>query len=433
MREKIAELMAQAKGIVESWEKEHADEPMPRELVEKVQSLIGKADEYKIQLELQEQVSERESWIDAQPKAIAPSWRSALPEEGEADYDERSWLEIEGKKYRFPKGSERKEYVPAFEAYLRKGLDGMGPNDRKTLSGMSDPSGGYWVPVDFQATLIRRIAAMSVIRPNARVVPTSRDVAQWPRLVSSDEKYTSNVRLVWAGNRPQSGSFTQNMAGSAGLVTIPVNTALSAVPIANTMIEDAAFDVVGLLTELFAESFALGEDEAFLSGDGVRKPTGILKDAGQTNGPAAVNSGSSSALTGDGLIALRYKLQSQYLSNARWVMSNTTAGEIRKLKSSGGDYLWPILGSVGNLGAVREELLGFPIAFTDFMPSIAANAFPILFGDLRGYVIADRVGFSIQRLSELHALEDSTILLARKRVGGLLVEPWRIVVQKVAA
>ena len=66
------------------------------------------------------------------------------------------------------------------------------------------------------------------------------------------------------------------------------------------------------------------------------------------------------------------------------------------------------------------------------MPDIATDAYAGIFGDLQGYFVVDRVGTSIQRLSELYAETDVTLLLARKRVGGYAVEPYRMKVLKIA-
>ena len=208
---------------------------------------------------------------------------------------------------------------------------------------------------------------------------------------------------------------------------------MASLPLSNNLIEDSAFDVMGVSSDLLAEAFALGEDDMFINGTGVSCPKGILQDIDEADGPAKVVSGSASALTADGLIELRYALPAQYERNAKWYMANSTAKAIRQLKEATTNaYLWPISAQVGGLGAVREELLGFPVVKDEFVPAIAANSYPIIFGDLMGYMIVDRVGFSLQRLSELYAETNITLLLARKRVGGQVVEPWRIKVQKVS-
>jgi len=67
------------------------------------------------------------------------------------------------------------------------------------------------------------------------------------------------------------------------------------------------------------------------------------------------------------------------------------------------------------------------------MPDIAQDDYPIIFGDLSGYIIVDRVALSVQRLDEIYAEQNIVLLLGRKRVGGYCAEPYRIKVMKASA
>ena len=150
------------------------------------------------------------------------------------------------------------------------------------------------------------------------------------------------------------------------------------------------------------------------------------------DGPASVNSGTAATLTADGLLNLAYAVPSQYEQNKKWYWSQATELVVRKLKDTSNRYLWPVYNDSAFAAAPRQ-LEGYPIVKDEFLPAIAAGAYSIAFGDMRGYLIADRVGLSIQRLDELYAETNITLLLARQRVGGQVVEPWRIKVQKIAA
>src|SRR6266536_3356151 len=57
----------------------------------------------------------------------------------------------------------------------------LGDVDRKALSEGTDSAGGFLVPVDAQAEILARLPAKPGVRAaGARVVPTSRDVLQYP-------------------------------------------------------------------------------------------------------------------------------------------------------------------------------------------------------------------------------------------------------------
>ncbi len=83
---------------------------------------------------------------------------------------------------------------------------------------------------------------------------------------------------------------------------------------------------------------ATREEEAFLTGDGSGKPTGIFNATG--GGQLGVTAGSATAITADELIDLFYSLNSAYRKNAVWLLNDSTMKNIRKLKDSNGQYLW---------------------------------------------------------------------------------------------
>jgi HK97 family phage major capsid protein len=116
------------------------------------------------------------------------------------------------------------------------------------------------------------------------------------------------------------------------------------------------------------------------------------------------------------------------------VFNSTSAGKaIAKLKDSQNRYLFAAGVTSDGLATARPAtLLGFPIIESDFMPDVAANSYPVIFGDLAGYYLVQRVGFSIQVLNEVKAAQNQVSIVGRMRVGGQVAEDWRIKIQKVS-
>ena len=69
-----------------------------------------------------------------------------------------------------------------------------------------------------------------------------------------------------------------------------------------------------------------------------------------------------------------------------------------------------------------DRLLGYRLVTSTHMPTIAASAKAILFGDLSSYWIADREGRSMQRLNELYAATGQVGFRVTQRVDGRLVQ-----------
>jgi HK97 family phage major capsid protein len=201
------------------------------------------------------------------------------------------------------------------------------------------------------------------------------------------------------------------------------------------MIEDSAFPVLSWASGKFTETVDLLYDNMVLNGTGVGQPHGILKNPGATDEPAIVVSGNASLLTADGLLDLAFTVPEQYDDNSVFVMNKTnTAKAIAKLKDGQNRYLWGDgLQDSGLSPAIRgRALAGYPVIWSGFAPNIAANAFPVVFGDLRGYFLVQRVGMSVQVLRELYAETNQVLLLGRIRFGGIVAEPFRLKVQKVS-
>ena len=442
-------LKLEVKGISEKWQGKEAE--MPPSDVQSLSTKLGQMDELQAKLNTFRQMEALNAG-DAQPVAPPLAWRQTAPGEGDAPVDAKSWREVKALtimgeqtiRYYVPLAVEKKNYAPAFEAYLRFGFDGVKsayPNDFKTLIAGTDTAGGFLVPEDYLSTLIKKIAGLTAVRPAAQKITTSRDQVKMPRVnYTTDDKYTSGVRLTWTGENPASGSVHRVTDQVYGQITIPVHTAMASQLVSNQLIEDNAYDVMGHSSDLLAEAFALGEDDAFLNGNGVARPMGLLTEVSSSasgNGPVYVVSGTSAdistsgdAWSGKRLVDVYYALPAQYRGRAMWMFNSGTAKAVDNLVDA---QKRPIVQTLMNASVGMGEpavIKGRPIAIDEFVPDIAANAYPIIFGDFGGYMIVDRVGFSLQRLNERYAEEDLTLLIARKRTGGYCTEPYRFKVMK---
>lgn len=443
LRKAYAAKVAEAKRLAEAFN----GKEMPEEEAKKIDGMLGEADLVKVQIDRLERIQQGEDFMNEPggTKAAHLGWREAGPGEGDEPVDEKSWRSIEipmltplgviKKELRFnvPLAVQGKGYPGAFEGYLRKGSYEMGPQDRKALSEGVDSAGGYLVPEDWQASVIKKLATIATVRMFARVISTSRDLVKWPRKkYTTDNKYTSGVRLTWTGETPSSATVHRVTDQVYGQFLIPVHTAMASQLISRDLIEDAAFDVLGDSSQEFGDAFGLGENDKFWSGSGAGEPRGILVDAADTaNFDAAITTvATADTVTADEVIDVCYALPAQYERAARWFMTKATEKVIRKLQDTDGAYIWPIIAQVGGLGVAPDELLGFPRTRDEFMDNVSdattTTSYPLVFGDLGGYIVADRVGLSIQRLDEIYAETNQVLLLGRKRVGGQLAEAYKL-------
>lgn len=306
----------------------------------------------------------------------------------------------------------------AFMRFLRHGRDALPAEEQKMLLSAPDPSGGYLAPSATMNEVIRVLRESSPLRRLARGVETGAGEIEVPR-------QTSSTTAGWVGEIEQRPETDMTFGG----VSIPLHEIACFIDVSNKLLDDTAFKIEEFMYADFGETFAAVEAAAFLTGNGVKKPSGIL----QADDLVTVPSGSGSAVTGDGLISLVYKLKPSYRRNSSWLMNNNTAAAVRKLKSTDGNYLWNQERLI--IAGQPETLLGYPVEIDDNMPDIASNALPILFGNWsRAYYIVNKpTGFTVLRDPYTRAGVGQVRFHARLRVGGALVRSEALAAQKVSS
>lgn len=330
------------------------------------------------------------------------------------------------------------EYKSAFRTYMRKGFSGLRTSEVKVLEEGSDIAGGFLVPADLLNRLIERKPTPQRVAGRVTSITTSRDRINAPKVnYAGSDNYSTGIRTTWTGEKPASASVHRVEEPEFGVVGISVHTAMMSLPLTNDLTEDAMFPLQQWVSEKFGETTMLLRDDIIMNGSGVGRPAGILANPGGANTPAIVASGAASELTADGLIDLAFSLPEQYDEQTAFYFNKTsTARAIAKLKDGEGRYLWGsgMQDSGLMVPALRDRtLLGYPCVLTGFMPDVDTNSYPIVFGDLRGYWLVERIGFSVQVLRELYAETNQIVVLGRLRLGGAVVEDWRMKLHKVAA
>ena len=273
----------------------------------------------------------------------------------------------------------------------------------------TDSEGGYLVPDEFERTLVQKLTAANVLRPLCHVIQTSYGDRKIPVVAS---KGTAD----WVdeeGTYPLSDdTFSQVVLGAYKLATM--------IKVSEELLSDSVFDIEGYVSEQFGKRIGDKEEDAFLTGNGVSKPIGILHTTGGAE--VGVTTAGVAAITGDELIDLVYSLRAPYRKSAVFVLNDTTVKLLRKLKDGDGQYLW----RPGITENAPDTILGHRIVTSEFMPGVSAGNKSIAFGDFSYYWIADRQGRTFKRLNELYATTGQIGFLASQRLDGKLILPEAI-------
>ena len=280
-----------------------------------------------------------------------------------------------------------------------------------------ESEGGYLAPDEYQRTLIEALEEQNIFRQLAHVISTSSGDRKIPVVAS---KGTASWIDEEAAYPESDDSFGQVSIGAYKLATM--------LKVSEELLNDSVFDLPSYIAREFARRIGAAEEEAFFTGNGTGKPTGILNTTGGAE--TGVTAASATAITMDEVMDLYYSLRAPYRRNAVFIMNDSTIKAIRKLKNGNGDYLWQPSLTAGQ----PDTLLNRPIYTSSYMPAIAAGNKTVLFGDLGYYWVADRQGRSFKRLNELYAATGQVGFLASQRVDGKLVlaEAVKVLVQKSA-
>jgi len=323
------------------------------------------------------------------------------------------------------------EYKLAFKAYLRYGEDRVKqsyPRAYKALVEGIDEGAGYFVPPDIINEVIQRKPAPTSLRGRVRQITTGSNRVVMLRTTYRDDINTSPIQGMWTG---EAGNPNESNTPTFGEVSIPVHEYMGKIPVSNTMLDDSGFNLEGYINQELAVWLDLHYERHLAYGTGVGQPRGLWNSITTDAGGAAqqgripwVVSGDANALKADIVKSMRFKILPQYARpNFTYIMNQNTAEKISLFKSTTDQYLFQG-GQVypGIVEPTPDRIDGFPITYCQYAPSVAAGAFPVLFGSIQGMFMPVRLGMSIRVLNEIEALQNRRVYLFRLRWGAEMVQ-----------
>ena len=317
----------------------------------------------------------------------------------------------------------------AFRSWAQNGDD----TELKALSVGLDPEGGYLVSPEMSGQIVQRLFETSPIRTLATVVETRRDAIEF--LLDKDE-----AGAEWITETAARGETANPRLAKLRISVFELHAQIKST---QQLLDDADFAVESWLAAKAADKFARTESTAFVLGNGVGQPRGLLDYAtassdddvrpwgtvqyvasGAAGGFPTLGSGADNPAA---LFNMVYSLKAAYRAGARGLMNKATVNLVRKMRDSGGQFLW----QPGLEAGQPDRLLGYPIVEAEDLPDVAANALAIAFGNFKvAYTVVDRIGQRVLRdpfTAKPFVLFDFT-----KRVGGDVVNTEAYKILKIA-
>lgn len=302
----------------------------------------------------------------------------------------------------------RKAFADGRQSFARVGKNGLSPDFVNVLSEGVDVDGGYLVPEEFETRVIEQLVNADPIRAAATVITTRSD-RNIPIETDSGSFAFIGENADYPVSDPKFGKVVLGAHKNGGIIKV-----------SEELLQDEFFGLEAYIQRLSARRWNAIEQTNFANGNGIGAPLGLFQttevgSVAVTGKTGAVSA--SAAITADDLVDTFHTLARAYRDNAVWITSDTMIKMIRKLKTGvSGDntYLW----QPGLVAGQPDRLLNRPIMVSDGAPAPAVSGKSIVFGDLSYYYIVDRLGMSMQRLSELYAAQGQVGFRMSKRTDA---------------
>lgn len=409
LREKRAKLVTDARAELDKIT-DKTPEAEAKEINTRFDSMMAEADRLKADIDREERLTAAETDVEeSDEKRRRVSGREPSNDRGSGADDAK-------------KKDERQKR--AWTMAMRYGVEGLEAEERKELADLratvtpemraagtvSGSAGGYLVPQGYMPDLVKTMAMWGpMLDPGVtRVIdtdtgnnlpwPTVDDVANVGALLSENTQATE-----------QDVTFGQRSLDAYTFTSKIVRVSLQ-------LLQDSAFSMDPVLTELFGERIGRAANIYLTTGNGTSQPNGIV--TASTLGKTAA---SATAVTADELMDLQHSVDPAYRSapSCRWMFRDSTLLAIRKLKDGQGNYLWQ-MGDV-RVGA-PDTFLGHPYTINQAMPAMATAQRSVLFGDFNKYIVRRVRDFTVLRLVERYADFLQVGFIAFNRIDGEIAD-----------
>jgi HK97 family phage major capsid protein len=258
---------------------------------------------------------------------------------------------------------------------------GAGVKELRDLS-TTAAAGGNTIPTSFERTLYDFLETVSGVRQIAQVITTTGgENLDLPRVASHGTAAIVGEGTAIAEADPSFAKVTLGAWKFGQLLQMSAE-----------LLQDSGVDIVGFAAADMGRALGRVTGAAYATGTGSNQPQGVMTSIGTgvTGG-----TGVAGVPTIANLTDLVYSLGDPgYRANASFLMRDATAGKIRNLVNTSGDFLWQPSVQAGQ----PDRLLGFPVVTDPAVAATAVNANSVAFGDFQaGFVIRDAGSIRIER------------------------------------
>lgn len=398
LREKRAKLHEDAKLVLDAASKDKRD--LTAEERTKVDAIYGEVDTLKADIDRMERA-------DAEERALSETCgrRTEITVDNgrpNSDLALRAWL-LAGRK------------PSAITGEMRAACEALGidPRDRafdlRALSVGTTTAGGNSVPNEVMRAFMEMEKWYGRVQDLSTVVTTETGATlPWPTV----DDTANTGRLLTEGT-----GATTTTDPSFGVVNLSAyKWSSDGVIVSLELLQDSSINMAAYLGAALGTRIGRIKNTYFTTGSGSSQPGGVQVKAALGKTAAATN-----AITLDEIIDLYHAVDVAYRQGPKvaFMMHDTVAAYVRKLKDSNNQYLWQMAVQAGQ----PDRLFGVPVTINNDQDStFVTNKRLVLFGDFSKYVVRTAGGLEVLRSDDVYFLSHQSVFLGVQRADGNLVD-----------
>lgn len=283
---------------------------------------------------------------------------------------------------------------------------------RRDLTSGTGSEGGFLVPSTFSNSVLTIGPDEAIFRPRATILPAgpSPDAEiDVPAISFGSNGVAAGVSVGWV----EEGATLPTTDVDFEKVTLKPHDLGAYVIVTNKLLANTAAASV-IVSELLRRAIVKTEEAAYLSGNGVGQPLGVLGHSASIE--ITRNTASSVAYTDlTGMLA-RARLGAG--KSFIWVISQTVLSQLLEMEDTGGHLIWhPDVTSSPFPG----RLLGIPVLIGSASPTLG-NKGDVMLLALRDYLIKPGRDIIIESSPHVYFTSNKTVVKATFSVDG---QPWQ--------
>lgn len=271
------------------------------------------------------------------------------------------------------------------------------------------PSGGFAIPPQFRDTLLTLSPQQAIIRPRAQVLPAGSPPDAPITIPALDQSGASpsnmfgGVEVNWIGE----GATKPETDLKLREITLTPHEVAGTITVTDKLLRNWQA-ANALLTSQLRGAIGQAEDVAFLRGNGIGKPIGLLTSTATYRKPRLV----ANQVSYDDIV----EMVARGYGNGTFVYSRSVLPQLMKMRDPEGHYIWVQSAREGE----PSTLLGRPAIMSDRNPALG-NLGDIWLGDLSHYLIKDGSGPFVAASEHVLFRQNKTVIKAFWNVDG---SPW---------